>query len=211
MRVFFIYLTTLAFFSFLLLILRESGYKSTYGLKLQALYPIFETGLISYFFYRILKTKNMGLVLLLGNIFLLFFFIPPLFQKLDKLPFLPLALEEIFFMLVILFVLYEKIKFFSEQPIYNVANFWISLGFLINFSGTFFLFLFSISVPNKDLIFIKQYNTVVACFAVIKNILFCIAIYTNNINAKRQKSERKDVVYTFDQDDLPKILTTSSK
>jgi len=68
------------------------------------------------------------------------------------------------------------------MPIYRIPNFWICLGFLIYFSGTFFLFLVSTTITNKDANFGLQYNIVVACFSIIKNILFCMAIYTNKTN-----------------------------
>ncbi|HOZ78939.1 MAG TPA: hypothetical protein PLY34_13175 [Ferruginibacter sp.] len=207
MRVFFVYLSVLAVFSILLLILRELGYKNTYGLQLQTIYPAFETCLVSWFFYKILKSKYVGLVLSTGSILLTILFISYLFQTKDKLPFLPLALEEIFFLVVILFSLYEKIKFFSEMPLYRIPSFWISLGFLIYFSGTLFLYLFSISVTNKDTLFIKQYNVVVMCFLIIKDILLCIAIYTNKMNQIEKKKTSRSETFMLDYDELPKILS----
>lgn len=206
-RFFFIYLLVLSFFSLSLLVLREFGYRDTYGLKLQTVYPIFEISLVSIFFYNVFKTKYKGLILFSGASILIILFIVSFLKPLETLPFLPLVLEEIFFLLVILFFFYEKIKYITETPLYTIPNFWIALGFLTYFSGTFFLYLISISVQNKDAEYRQQYNFVVACFSVLKNILFCLAIYTNKINEKKnEKLATPDIHF----DDYPTTLSKPS-
>lgn len=180
-RIFFAYLINLAIFSISLLILKESGY-NPYGTKLQVIYPVFETIFISTFFYNLLQSKYKAWVVFAGAGSLIAIFLITFISPLQTLPFLPLALEEIFFLLVIMFSFYEKIKNITQTPIYTIPNFWVSLGFLIYFSGTFFLYLVSISVTATSADYWKQYNFVVTCFVILKNILFIIAIYTNKQN-----------------------------
>lgn len=206
-RFFFIYLCVLAIFSLSLLVLREFGYRDTYGLKLQTVYPIFEITLVSLFFYQVFRTKYKSLILFSGATALIFLFFISFLKPIETLPFLPLVLEEIFFLLVILYFFYEKIKYITETPLYTIPNFWVALGFLTYFSGTFFLYLISISVENKDAEYRQQYNFVVACFSVLKNALFCVAIYTNKI---KEMLTRKSVNPDIHFDDYANPLSKTS-
>ena len=87
-----------------------------------------------------------------------------------KTRFGPLAIESLFFLLIIVYYFYEKMKFIASNPIYKLASFWILVAFLIYFSGTFLLFLSSISMFN-DKNFIKQYNIIYGSIDILKNIL----------------------------------------
>ncbi len=61
------------------------------------------------------------------------------------------------------------------EPIYLKAIFWISVAFIINSSGNFFLFLYSKNSYNDE-VFKRQYTIVYATITILKNVLLCISI-----------------------------------
>lgn len=61
------------------------------------------------------------------------------------------------------------------EPIYQKAIFWISVAFIFNFSGNFFLFLYSKNSYNDEA-FKHQYAIIYTTVTVIKNLLLCISI-----------------------------------
>ena len=63
----------------------------------------------------------------------------------------------------------------AYEPIYQRAIFWISVAFIVNFSGNFFLFLYSTN-SYKDEAFKFQYAIIYATVTIIKNFLLCISI-----------------------------------
>ncbi|MES2430867.1 MAG: hypothetical protein V4556_08005 [Bacteroidota bacterium] len=92
------------------------------------------------------------------------------------LSFYPQLVECIVFLFIIMFVFYEKMKIDLSIPIYQLPVFWISIGFLIYFSGNFFLFLYSKnSIQNDD--FKVLYHIIYGTVTIIKNMLICIGIY----------------------------------
>lgn len=212
MRIFFAYLLNLFIFSTALLVLRENGYIKTYGLRLQNIYPIFETFFVSLFFYHLLHSKYKAWFIITGACSLTVFFLASFFSNTNDLPLFPWVLEEIFFLTIILFSFYEKLNRITESPIYAIPNFWISFGFLIYFAGTFFLYLVSISVPDKTTEYKQQFNLVVACFSIIKNTLFLIALYTNKQN---ELNNKKSIIPKFNFEDyqnpLPKSVIYTNK
>jgi hypothetical protein len=62
------------------------------------------------------------------------------------------------------------------EPIYQKAIFWISVAFIINSAGNFFLFLYSKNSFNDDPNFKRQYTIIYTTVTVIKNLLLCISI-----------------------------------
>ncbi|MBK7376569.1 MAG: hypothetical protein IPJ02_13715 [Chitinophagaceae bacterium] len=67
------------------------------------------------------------------------------------------------------------------EPIYQKAIFWVSVAFIINFSGNFFLFLYSMNSFNDET-FRKQYIIIYTTVTVIKNILLSISIIIKENN-----------------------------
>ena len=61
------------------------------------------------------------------------------------------------------------------DPVYQRAIFWISVAFIINFSGNFFLFLYSKNSYIDDA-FKRQYTIIYTTVTVLKNVLLCISI-----------------------------------
>lgn len=68
------------------------------------------------------------------------------------------------------------------EPIYQRIVFWVSVAFIINFSGNFFLFIYSKNSFNDET-FQKLYTIIYTSVTVLKNILLCIGV------ARKDKNE----------------------
>gem|GEM_PF-930514 len=87
----------------------------------------------------------------------------------------PLVLECLFFVLLIIYFFYEKLQYNVDAPIMHTPEFWVSVAFLLYFSGNFFLFLFSTSML-KNPEFRNQYVIIYGTVTIIKDILLTVAV-----------------------------------
>lgn len=85
-----------------------------------------------------------------------------------------------------------------EVPIYQKTIFWISLAFIVNFSGNFFLFLFSKNSVQNDANFINQYTIIYSTVTTIKNLLLCITIFVKDNSNK----ESNKIMFEIDLDSI---------
>jgi hypothetical protein len=104
--------------------------------------------------------------------------------------FIPLVIECLFFALVIVYFFYEKLQYNVSVPILHTSEFWVSVAFLLYFSGNFFLFLYSkssLTDPN----FRTQYIIIYGIVTIIKDVLLSVAIlvnaYINNDDKRLEK------------------------
>ena len=102
-----------------------------------------------------------------------------------KYSFRPVVSEYMFFLIIILMFLYEKMLFSINQPVYYSPAFWIAVALLIGITGNFFLFLHAEEMI-KDPVLKIMYNFIYDSFTILKNILLCTAIFVNNNNKNRQ-------------------------
>ncbi len=109
------------------------------------------------------------------------------------MPFIPLSVEHILLLVFITYFFFEVMQQSIVEPIYQKAIFWISVAFLLNSSGNFFLFLYSKNSYNDEL-FRKQYTIIYTTVTVLKNVLLCISIII------KEKSENKDSSLPLDLD-----------
>jgi len=79
------------------------------------------------------------------------------------------------------------------EPIYHKSIFWICVAFIINFSGNFFLFLFSKYSLNDEL-FKTQFTIIYSTVTIIKNLLLCLSIVLKDEH-KQVESNRIDTVF----------------
>ena len=91
------------------------------------------------------------------------------------MPFIPLSVEHILLLIFIIYYFYEIMQESVVEPIYQKAIFWISVAFIINSAGNFFLFLYSKNSFNDE-VFKKQYTIIYTTVTVIKNLLLCLSI-----------------------------------
>ena len=63
------------------------------------------------------------------------------------------------------------------EPIYYKAIFWISVAFIINSSGNFFLFLYGRYSYEVNVFKTPQYTIIYTTVTIIKNLLLCYSIF----------------------------------
>ena len=138
-----------------------------------------------YFYHNITLPRKNTILLICISAFLLFCVVDYLYfgTKGINLAFGPLAIECLFFLLVILYYFYQRMKFVALIPIYKLSSFWISVAFLIYFSGTFLLFLASISMVHDDN-FSIQYNVLYGTVAILKNLLIVVGLFVHRFSKK---------------------------
>ncbi len=185
MRVFFYYTATFAFFLLLSLFFKFLLNDAKHQLLVNRIFLVVEFGFLSSFYFRVIINAVKRLIFPAAfTLFLLYSFIDFYLSKPGEFSFIPLVIECFFFIIVIVFFLYEKVRYDVSSPIYYISGFWISVAFLTYFSGNFFLFLFSKSM-YKDSNFRAQYALIYSTVTIIKNIFLCTAILANaNQNLK---------------------------
>lgn len=155
--------------------------------------------LISLLFSNILKSKIINRILLASvfifEIFSVFNYVTSAKNLFD---FLPLVIESFFFTTIILYFFYNTMRYNFKTPLYALPNFWISVGFLIYFSGNFFLFLFSKIIEPSET-FRQQYIIIYSLMTIIKNLLLCTAILVNNTLFNKKKNTLISSSLEFDK------------
>ncbi len=87
---------------------------------------------------------------------------------------MPLMTESLFFIILIIYFFFEKIKHDVNEPLFNKFIFWFAVAFLLNFAGNFLLFVYS-ETSNKEDDFKTNYTIIYSIVTIVKNILLCIA------------------------------------
>ncbi|MEO7767136.1 MAG: hypothetical protein ABIS01_06910, partial [Ferruginibacter sp.] len=139
-----------------------------------------------YFYHNITINKKKNILVICISAFLIFCFVDSIlygFQQKNS-GFGPLVVECLFFLIIILYYFYERMKFVIPTPIYKLSSFWISVAFLIYFSGTFLLFLASNSSMVHDENFVKNYNIIYGSVAILKNLLIVGGIFVHRFAKK---------------------------
>jgi len=140
------------------------------------IYNIFEYAILSWLFFLYIKNKTIKYILLFSSIpFIAYCTFDFLIAPRPTLPFIPLILEYLILLIFIIYFFFEVIQETVIEPIYTKAIFWISVAFIINFSGNFFLFLYSKNSFNNEE-FQRQYTIIYSSVTILKNILLCISV-----------------------------------
>jgi hypothetical protein len=194
-RVFFLYLVVIS-------ILIVIGFSSLYVLKNPELYFLcirvynfLEYTLLCYFFSLFITNKPIKQILLYSPFaFILFCVYDFVNASKPEIPFLPLSIEYIFLLALIIFFLFEEMQKTYNEPIYEKAVFWISVAFLLNFAGNFFLFLYS---KNRfvDADFQKNYTIIYGTVTLCKNFFLCVSAY---VYKKNNKNKKKSIQSSMD-------------
>ena len=175
-KVFFLYtlfIAILVVVGFSLLYIFKS--KENYYLVVRV-YNVMEYTVLAFFFSFYIKNKLIKKALLLSVvIYFLFCIFNFAIEKKPGMPFVPATVEHILLLIFIIYYFFEVMQETVLEPIYQKAIFWISVAFIINSSGNFFLFLYSKNSFNDE-IFKKQYTIIYVIVTVIKNLLLCISI-----------------------------------
>lgn len=154
-------------------------------------YIAIEYVLLIYFFSLYIRNKIITNILVISQIaFTLFCIYDFITEKTPSLPFVPASVAHILLLIFIVYYFFEVMQEMVVEPIYQKAIFWISVAFIINSSGNFFLFLYGQN-SYDDEIFKKQYTIIYTTVTVIKNILLCISIL---IKEKHENSSSDQLI-----------------
>lgn len=141
------------------------------------LFTIVEFAVLSYYLIKEISTEKFRLFIKISSLvfggFVLFDLITGTLNEFDSIP---TGVESILILSSSLLLLYERI---IKNEEYNVSSIWISVGIVLFFSGTFFLFILSESNFN-DSAFSVTYSYILASFKIISYILFSIGILFEN-------------------------------
>ncbi len=175
MKVFFVY--TIASLLLFISSFLAAKFYSEYSYITVSISLVVQFIILSILYFNIIRNTKIKKLITLGAIAYIFFwlynFLKSSFTDLDTTPF---AVECIFFTFLIVYYFYEIMRYSLDTQLFQLPSFWISVAFLINFSGTFIVFLLGKSLINE---FPSQYLIIVSTITIIKNILLCTAVIAN--------------------------------
>lgn len=212
LRVFFYYTLCVVFFLIVSLFVKFYLANPILLLIVRRVFLLTEFIFLSLLYSHIVISKLKRIFLPLSIVgFFIYSYYDFYISRPGEFTYMPLVAECFFFIIVIVFFMYEKIQYSISSPLYAMPTFWISVAFLIYFSGNFFLFLFSKSmIQNPD--FRDQYTIIYSTVTVMKNIFLCTAIITNSnlVDHDRNSNRKIDIdLSAFNQ--LPNPITHNSK
>lgn len=150
------------------------------------IYNVLEYSILSFLFYLYIKNRILRHLLLYSIIpFILFSIINYIGATKPGIPFLPLIFEYLILLAFIIYFFFEVIQETVIEPIYHKPIFWISVGFIINFSGNFFVLLSSIK-SFDDEAFRDVFTVIYSSVTILKNILLCISLTVKESKADIQ-------------------------
>jgi hypothetical protein len=147
------------------------------GFVIYDVFAIVELACFLIYIKQIIQNKKLAKYLpLVFVVFLIFNIIDYFFLRTEE-SFNSIAsgVEAIIIIVFCLYYFYEQLKETSTLLIYETHNFWIIIAFLIFFSGTFFLYIYTENTI-KDKTFLNQYAIINSGFYLLKNILFSVAM-----------------------------------
>lgn len=189
-KVFFVYSCVIALGIALTVLLFYTLHYDQAYLTLLRVVLILEFSLISIYYALMLKTRISNLLILTANLlfwglcFYVFTKIPV--QKFPVYLRYLLAIECLFFIVVIVYDFFKKMQYCLNEPIYYNSSFWISVAFLIYFSGNVLLFIYLGSL-GLDPIFIQYYSIIYSFFSILKDLLFAIAVLVHVFTKKETR------------------------
>lgn len=139
------------------------------------IYNIVEYTCLAYFFSLQLKNRFMKKALLFSLVpFLALCIYDYAVATKPSIPFAPLSCEYIVLLFFIIYFFFEVMQEVVVEPIYQRSIFWISVAFIVNFSGNFILFLYAFS-SSFEVFGTPQYTIIYSTVTLIKNLLLCIS------------------------------------
>ena len=146
------------------------------------LFTLVEYTIITFFIFQLIESYIFKRLIKTGTfIFIIVSILDIYTSSFTSFDSLPSGLESILVLSYCLFFVYEKMS--SSDFSFN-GTIWITIGFILFFSGTFFLFILSQN-NFKDSSFILTYGYIVAIFNIIKNLFITIGIISESNNSKR--------------------------
>ena len=87
---------------------------------------------------------------------------------------------------------FEQMRNPNSLFIYSTSEFWIVTGILIFLAGTFFIFIYSANLSEKEFL---KYWPINYLFNTIKNILFGLALF---IHGRKNRKPNEDDSFYYD-------------
>ena len=141
-------------------------------------YIFIEYTVLAYFFSLYISNKFVKKFLLFTPVaFLLFSTYDFYSEQLQGIPFLPISVAHITLLCFIVYYFFEVMQETVAEPIYHKAIFWISVAFIINSSGNFFLFLYGRYSYEVNVFKTPQFTIIYTTVTIIKNLLLCYSIF----------------------------------
>ena len=154
-------------------------------------FTIIEYSFFCYFIYHIINTPKIKKTIIFIWVGFLLFSLFDLFYINEGHGFdsFTSGIESIIILLLCVYYLFSQIIGSNNLLIYSTFDFWVVIGFLIYFSGTFFLYLMTDKMM-KSLDFRQLYFIINISFNILKNLLLSIAMTMrlNNSIAKQSKT-----------------------
>jgi hypothetical protein len=180
-RVIFLYLSYTVANEFLMVFLKISHFSNAHPNSLPilyALYTIIESLFLSYYLYISFKNnffkKSLLVLSIVFVVIALFNLYTIVFQSSTSqlIDTIPVSTSALILMIFSILYLFEEIQTPKIGFVYSKPNFWIVVGIMIYFSGTFFLFLQYSALSNSD----KDNFWIINIICIIlKNIFFSIS------------------------------------
>ena len=188
-------------------IITRYGYESfEYYYLVTRFYNILEYSILAYLFYLCIKNKIVRTILLLSIFpFITFSLYDYFTASKPALPFLPLIFEYLILLIFIVYFFFEVIQETVIEPIYHKSIFWISVAFILNFSGNFFLLLSSVNSFDNE-VFRDTFTIIYSSVTIIKNVLLCISV-----SIKETDTENKSLNDLGIDPELDKYLPFKNK
>ena len=185
-KAFFLYTFVITILVFFVVLTKYIIQSDEYYYLVVRIYNVLEYSLLAYLFFLYIRNKIIRNILLFSAIpYTLFCAYAFLISKEPTLALGPLITEYLVLLIFIVYFFFEVMQDNFVEPIYHKAFFWISVAFIINFSGNFFLLLSSLN-NFKDPTFRDTFLVINGTVTILKNILLCIAVVI-----KENKSENK--------------------
>jgi len=176
------------------------NHKESYHLVVR-IYLVIEYSVLIYFFSLYIRGRFLRKLLLISVFgYFLFSIYSFIYSSKSELPFVTGSVEHILLLLLIIAYFFEVMQESVVEPIYQKAIFWISVAFIINSAGNFFLFLYSRNSFNDE-IFQRQFTIIYTTVTIIKNLLLSVSIFIK----EKDESQSPDNFFDIDLDSFNPI------
>lgn len=144
-----------------------------------SVFTLFEFLFFSLYFYLSFKSNKKKSIIKLSTIVFTIIVITNLYLNIrdsnkETFDSIPISISAITLIIYSIFYLFDKMQNPEIGFIYSTSNFWIVVGIMIYFSGTFFLFLQYSTLSNQEQ---ESFWIINLICIILKNIFFAIAFY----------------------------------
>ena len=156
-----------------------------------SLYTFLEYSAFTFILWVNIKNKLFQKIIILITVlfivFQLFYVTNTEVQKLDSIP---IGIETILIFIYIFYFFYDYSKNVKDTFLYNHYCFWLSVGILIYLGGSFFFYILANNLDDTE---VKTFGQFTYIAEIIKNLLFCIAIFMYKKSPNKIHNHSKNI------------------